>query len=100
MGLASGDIDSDAAHDAAGKVLGQPAPGLPPLRGFDAPPLLVGPPEVSHGGDENRLGMMAVDEDPADVARFPKAHIRPGPASIRRLVDAVAYGHAVPAGGL
>ncbi len=75
---------------------------LPILSAVDGPedaPFGIGPPEVAHGGDEDDIGVSPVDEDPGDVPRLLKPHVRPGLPRVGRLIDAVAYRDAVAAGG-
>ena len=58
--------------------------------GLEDAALLVGAPQPAERGDVDDVGILRVDDDPADVLRLAQPHVLPGLAAVGRLVDAVA----------
>ena len=55
----------------------------------------LGPCHATEYAREDDVGVGRMDDDSADAAGFWQAHVGPGPARVRRLVDAIAHHIAV-----
>src|SRR6516162_1921743 len=76
------------------------APGFATVARSEDPALIVGAEYVAKCGDIDEIGVQGMDADAADEPGFTEAQMAPGPAGIRRFVNAVAVGYVEPYLGL
>ncbi len=55
---------------------------------------------MPHGGGQNDVGVVGMDDDPSDAAAFSETHVLPGLASIDGLVDPITNGDVAADKGL
>src|SRR6516162_4950520 len=76
------------------------APGPSAVARSEDPALIVGAEYVAKCGDIDEIGVQGMDADAADEPGSTEAQMAPGPAGIRRFVNAVAVGYVEPYLGL